>query len=614
MKKARGLSERASDIVLVAITAVVLIIVAYPLYYVLIASVSDPYDVYAGKTFLFPSGFTLDGYAAVFQDPNIVSGFLNSVKYTVIGTVFSVTMLYITAYPMAQRDLPGRKFLSIFFLITMYFGGGLVPTYLVVKSTGLVGSMWSLFLPGGVAVGNMILVRNYFQNNIPKDLIEAARVDGCSKLGIFLRIVIPLSKPILAVMAVFSMVAYWNDWFTALIYLGGKGSPLPLVMRNILIKSSASASQAATISGGYAELNKLHDALKAFQENDMSHTYYGNAAGSTIPMSTGFDEWCWGQNIFYSGFGFTNWPNDVCNDLHLKSDGTVEFVCVSDAYRDCMDYFHTWFSEGLMDVEMFSQSDSQLMAKCQQGYVGVSTWWYIDELMGEYADDYVFLPPLSGPKGTQYEDVCEITIRPGSPITSGQLCITGKCQSPINLLKFFDQWYDGETVMQLHYGPIGVYFTGQDESGMWMSITDEEAKEKYGKSAGELRNQYETYGPKLILAEYYRDVFYMEPNAINRLTWLAEDWMPYVKDTSVYPVDCTFTSMEMETLDWHKPDFETAVREQEGLWLKNGGQGGGPITDEEWEEYKQFLVQKCGMDDLLQVYQAAYDRYTGAES
>ena len=219
MNKSRGLSERTSDIVLVAITAVVLIIVAYPLYYVLIASVSDPYDVYAGKTFLFPSGFTLDGYAAVFQDPNIVSGFLNSVKYTLIGTVFSVTMLYITAYPMAQRDLPGRKFFSIFFLITMYFGGGLVPTYLVVKSTGLVGSMWSLFLPGGVAVGNMIIVRNYFQNSVPKDLIEAAQIDGCSKMGIFLRIVIPLSKPILAVMAVFSMVAYWNDWFLGMLYI-----------------------------------------------------------------------------------------------------------------------------------------------------------------------------------------------------------------------------------------------------------------------------------------------------------------------------------------------------------------------------------------------------------
>ena len=262
MKKSSGMSQRTSDIILVAITAVVLIIVAYPLYYVLIASVSDPYDVYAGKTFLFPSGFTLEGYKAVFLNEGIVSGFLNSVKYTVIGTVFSVVMLYITAYPMAQKDLPGRKILSIFFLITMYFGGGLVPTYLVVKQTGLVGSMWSLFLPGGVAVGNMIIVRNYFQNSIPRDLIEASQIDGCSKLGTFLRVVIPLSMPIMAVMVVFSMVAYWNDWFTALIYLGGKGSPLPLVMRNILIKSSATASQAATISGGYAELNKLTELLK----------------------------------------------------------------------------------------------------------------------------------------------------------------------------------------------------------------------------------------------------------------------------------------------------------------------------------------------------------------
>lgn len=262
MKKSVGLSERTSDIVLIAITAVVLIIVAYPLYYVLIASVSNPYDVYAGKTFLLPSGFTLEGYIAVFKDPNIVSGFLNSVKYTVVGTVFSVVMIYITAYPMAQQDLPGRKFFSIFFLITMYFGGGLVPTYLVVKSTGLLGSMSSLFLPGGVAVGNMIIVRNYFKNSIPKDIIEAAEIDGCSQMGTFLRIVIPLSKPILAVMAVFLMVAYWNDWFTALIYLGGEGLPLPLVMRNILIKSSASASQAATISGGYAELNKLTELLK----------------------------------------------------------------------------------------------------------------------------------------------------------------------------------------------------------------------------------------------------------------------------------------------------------------------------------------------------------------
>lgn len=263
MKKNHGLSDKASDIILVVITAIVLFIVAYPLYYVLIASFSNPYDVYAGKTFLLPSEFSFKGYVAVFADPQIFTGYMNSIKYTIIGTVFSVVMLYITAYPLAQKDLPGRKFFSLFFILTMYFGGGLIPTYLVVKQTGLINNMWALFLPGGVAVGNMIIVRNYFQNTIPHDLIEAAEIDGCNKIQTFLKVVIPLSKPIMAVMVVFSMVAYWNDWFTALIYLTGSDkAPLPLVLRNILIKSSASASQASTISGGYAELNKLTEMIK----------------------------------------------------------------------------------------------------------------------------------------------------------------------------------------------------------------------------------------------------------------------------------------------------------------------------------------------------------------
>lgn len=258
-----GLSERTSDIILVLITGIVMLIVAYPLYYVLVASFSNPYDVYAGKTFLLPSDFSFKGYQAVFADPNILVGYKNSILYTVIGTLFSVTMLYITAYPLAQKDLPGRKFFSLFFLITMYFGGGLIPTYLVVKQTGLINNIWALFLPGGVAVGNMIIVRNYFQNSIPRELIEAAEIDGCGKLRTFWNVVIPLSMPIMAVMVVFSMVAYWNDWFTALIYLtGAEKAPLPLVLRNILIKSSASASQASTISGGYAELNKVTEMIK----------------------------------------------------------------------------------------------------------------------------------------------------------------------------------------------------------------------------------------------------------------------------------------------------------------------------------------------------------------
>lgn len=261
--KLTGLSEKSSDIVLVVLCTVILLIVAYPLYYVLIASVSNPYDVYAGKTFLLPSQFTLEGYKSVFADPNILVGLFNSFKYTIIGTVFSVVMLYLTAYPLSVRELPGRKFFSIFFIITMYFGGGLVPTYLVVKQTGLINSLWALFLPGGVAVGNMIIVRNFFENSIPREMVEAADIDGASKWTTFLKIVVPLSRSIMAVMVVFSMVAYWNDWFTAMIYLPSPNrAPLPLVLRNILIKSSASASQASTISGGFAELNKMTEMIK----------------------------------------------------------------------------------------------------------------------------------------------------------------------------------------------------------------------------------------------------------------------------------------------------------------------------------------------------------------
>jgi len=350
-------------------------------------------------------------------------------------------------------------------------------------------------------------------------------------------------------------------------------------------------------------LDELHTALKAFQENDMSATYYGNAPGSTIPMSTGFDQWCWGQNIFYAGFGFTNWVNDVCKDLVLKPDGTCEFVCATDQYRKAVTYFHDWFAEGLMDPEMFSQSDTQLIAKCSQGYVGVSTWWYIEELMGDYADDYVFLPVLDGPDGTH-----NVTVRTGGGTNSGNLSVTSSCKSPINLLKFFDQWYDPEMVMQLQYGPIGVYFTEQDENGVWKSISDGESKEKFGKSAGELKGEYEVYGPKLILSDYYETTFKMEDRAIERLEDLYEFWMPYVDSTMTYPVDCVYTEDELDLIDQYKTDFENTVAENEGLWLKEGGP-----TDEEWQAYLDKLTKKCGMEELLTSYQAAYDRYIGQQ-
>lgn len=349
-------------------------------------------------------------------------------------------------------------------------------------------------------------------------------------------------------------------------------------------------------------LDELHAALKAFKDNDMSHKVYGNDAGTTIPMSTGFNQWCWGQNIFFAGFGFTDWPNDVISDIVVK-DGKVDFVCTSDKYREAMNYFHNWYAEGLMDQEMFSMQDTQLMAKCQQGYVGVSTWWYIEELMGEYASDYVFLPVLDGPDGTH-----NVTIRTGGGTNSGQLSITNKCQSPANLLKFYDQWYIPENTMQLQYGPKDVFFTGQDENGLWLSITEEEAQAKFGKGAGELKSANEVAGPKLILSDYYQTTFKMEARAIERLTDLNDFWMPYVTDDSTYPIDAVYTPDELETIDMYKTDFENTISENEGKWLKDGGP-----TDAEWEAFKATLTDSCGLEDLREVYQAAYDRYMEAE-
>lgn len=259
-KTGTGLSDKASDIILVVMCAVIMLIIAYPLYYVIVASVSDPYDVYAGKTFLLPSQFTLEGYSAVFANSDLFNGFLNSVKYTVVGTLYSVITVYITAYPLSQKDLPGRKWISIFFVITMYFGGGLIPTYLVVRDTGLLNNMWALFLPGGVGMGNVIIVRNFFENNVPKELTEAAEIDGASKMTVFLRIVVPLSRSIMAVIVVFSMVAFWNDWFTALIYLQKDQYPFPLVLRGILITTEAMSNM--TSGMGYAEANRMTELVK----------------------------------------------------------------------------------------------------------------------------------------------------------------------------------------------------------------------------------------------------------------------------------------------------------------------------------------------------------------
>lgn len=261
MKKPQN-SDSLFDIVNYIVLGVVVLIIAYPLYYIITASFSDPYEVYAGKTFFFPVSFTIDGYRRIFQDDSIVMGYLNSVIYTVIGTIVSVFLVITTGYAVSKKTLPGRKLIMMFFVFTMYFGGGLIPTYLVVKQMGLINSMWALILPGQVAVFNVIIARTFFETSIPPSLTEAAAIDGCSNLRTFASIILPLSKPIISVMVIFSMVAFWNDWFAALVYLPEQAkAPLQLVLRKILIQSQAASTMMSGM-GSYADQNKITEMIK----------------------------------------------------------------------------------------------------------------------------------------------------------------------------------------------------------------------------------------------------------------------------------------------------------------------------------------------------------------
>lgn len=256
-------SDKVFDIFNYTLLILLIVVVAYPLYYVLIASISDPYEVYGGKTFLLPSKITLEGYFRVFREESIATGYLNSIYYTVLGTVISVALIITTGYCVSKKTLPFRKAIMDFYVFTMYFNGGLIPTYLVVSKLGMLNSVWALILPGGVAVFNVIVARTFFESSIPEELYEAAAIDGSSNLRTFVKIALPLAKPILAVMVIFTMVAYWNDWFTALIYMNEKAKyPLQLALRQVLIQSQATATMMGNMDGGYAEANKITELIK----------------------------------------------------------------------------------------------------------------------------------------------------------------------------------------------------------------------------------------------------------------------------------------------------------------------------------------------------------------
>ena len=250
--------DRSFYVVVDVYLAICGIIVLLPLLHVLAQSLSDPMMVIAGRVSFFPINPTLDIYSQVIKSQNIMTGFMNTLFYAGVGTCLNLFMTVICAYPLARKGLWGRKVIVFIFTFTMMFGGGMIPTYLVIKQLGLIDTRAVMILPGAITVWNMIMCRTYFMSSIPEELYESASLDGASDIRILVSMVVPLSVPILAVMVLFYGVAQWNSWFPALLYISDRGLyPLQMVLREVLIQSDIS-----NMAGSSGDVEIIGDGLK----------------------------------------------------------------------------------------------------------------------------------------------------------------------------------------------------------------------------------------------------------------------------------------------------------------------------------------------------------------
>ena len=232
------IEDRILYVVVNLIIILTSLIILYPLMFVLSSAFSSPAAVSSGKVLLFPVDFSLRGFQAVFSYNNVLSSFGNSVFYTVAGTVINMAMTLICAYPLSRKDCPFRNTIMGLFTFTMFFSGGLIPFYMLMARLGFVNTIWSILLPGAISVYNMIVTRTFISSTIPGELLEAAQIDGCSDARFFFEFVLPLSKPVIAVIALYYGAGHWNAYFNAMMYLNDpKLYPLQLVLRDILISN-----------------------------------------------------------------------------------------------------------------------------------------------------------------------------------------------------------------------------------------------------------------------------------------------------------------------------------------------------------------------------------------
>ncbi|MCI1688337.1 carbohydrate ABC transporter permease [Schleiferilactobacillus harbinensis] len=249
--KRKTRSDIVFDICLAILCLVVFLIVAYPMYFIIIASVSDSNLVNQGLITLLPKNIGFYGFTKVFSDSRIWIGYRNTLIYSLVGTLVNLVITLPVAFALSRKEFKPRRILMLFFTFTMFFNGGLIPTYLLYKQMGLIDSMWVFIIPGALNVYNMIIARSFFESSIPNSLYEAAELDGCTYFQFFFKIALPLSKAVISVIGLYYLVGHWNDFFTGLIYIRDYNKqPLQIVLRDILL---ANATDNSGVGTGYAQ-------------------------------------------------------------------------------------------------------------------------------------------------------------------------------------------------------------------------------------------------------------------------------------------------------------------------------------------------------------------------
>lgn len=267
-------SDKIFNIIVFVIMVLIVLAIAYPLYFVIIASISSPNAVNGGQVLLWPKDLTVNGYKKILEYKPLWSGYANSLFYTIVGTAINLLFTLPAGYALSRSKLRGRRPIILLFAITMFFGGGMIPTYLVIKKLGMIDTYWAMLLPGACSVYNIIVTKTFMETSVPSELIDASRIDGCDDFQTFGSVVLPLAKPIIAVMTLFYAIGHWNSFFDALLYLNNESKyPLQMVLRELLLQNQVSSGMTSGGMSSIAERAQLAEQMK-----------YGIIIVATLPM------------------------------------------------------------------------------------------------------------------------------------------------------------------------------------------------------------------------------------------------------------------------------------------------------------------------------------------